>query len=262
MNFSRIINFPLGLLGVKLVKKSSLEKLRLLYEHKKEEGAGSAADIERDKSFLKIYEQVKEFTLVEIERCYALYQSVLYLLRAGIPGDFAECGVWKGGSCMLIAFLLKEKGITDRRIWLYDTFEGMTRPGEQDGMEEKLIWEERRVGEDRSNWCRADEEEVRRNLESTGFPASQLRFIKGKVEETLPANRPDSIALLRLDTDWYVSTSHELKHLYPLLEKGGVLLIDDYGAWTGARKATDEFFAGNAQIFLHRIDFTGRLVIK
>jgi hypothetical protein len=85
----------------------------------------------------------------------------------------------------------------------------------------------------------------------------------GKVEDTIPADIPEKIALLRLDTDWYESTKHELIHLFPRLQKGGVLIIDDYGFWKGARKAVDEYFAeNNIQILLNRIDDTGRMAIK
>lgn len=108
--------------------------------------------------------------------------------------------------------------------------------------------------------CYSPIEEVKANMLQTGYPAANIVWVKGKVEETIPATIPAQIALLRLDTDWYESTRHELQHLYPLLSSKGVLLIDDYGAWQGARKATDEFF-GN-RVYLHRIDWTGRLLIK
>src|ERR1051325_10354963 len=87
--------------------------------------------------------------------------------------------------------------------------------------------------------------------------------LEGTVEETIPAQAPERIALLRLDTDWYESTRHELVHLYPRLVPGGVLIIDDYGHWEGARKAVDEYIAqNNLRLFLNRIDYAGRLAIK
>jgi O-methyltransferase len=86
-------------------------------------------------------------------------------------------------------------------------------------------------------------------------------FVKGPVEETIPRTTPERIALLRPDTDWYESTKHELVHLYPRLVPGGVLMIDDYGHCSGARKATDEYFSGSL-LFLNRSDYTGRLAIK
>jgi O-methyltransferase len=85
--------------------------------------------------------------------------------------------------------------------------------------------------------------------------------VKGKVEDTIPANIPERIALLRLDTDFYRSTRHELEHLYPRLERGGVLIIDDYGAYVGARQATDEYFASRP-FLLNRIDEHVRCGVK
>ena len=106
-------------------------------------------------------------------------------------------------------------------------------------------------------------DEVRRNLASTGYPSDRLHFIRGRVEDTIPASAPESIALLRLDTDWYESTRHELTHLYPRLVRGGVLIIDDYGHWQGARQATDEYFSVlGSPVLLHRIDYTGRIAVK
>jgi hypothetical protein len=106
--------------------------------------------------------------------------------------------------------------------------------------------------------------EVKENMDSTGY-AGVKRYVKGKVEDMLQrkGHTPARISLLRLDTDWYESTLHELTHLYPLLVSGGVLIIDDYGHWQGARKAVDEYFAGLGVFpMLNRIDYTGRIMIK
>lgn len=217
-------------------------------------------DIAMDPAFLSIYKSIQPYTMVGIERCYALYQSVKYIVSANIPGDFVECGVWKGGSSMLMTLTLQQLGVSNRNIWLYDTFSGMTKPGEEDGETEKKEWEKLQTGEDQSNWCLALEDEVAANLRLIRYPDTQLHFVKGKVEETIPGKIPDQIALLRLDTDWYASTRHELIHLYPRLQKNGVLLLDDYGYWQGSRKATDEYFQD--KVLLHRIDNTGRILLK
>jgi len=104
---------------------------------------------------------------------------------------------------------------------------------------------------------------VRRNMLGTRYPEKKIHLIKGKVEDTVPQHAPEKIALLRLDTDWYESTKHELVHLYPRLVPNGVLIIDDYGHWQGAREAVDEYFAGQKfKPLLNRLDYTGRLVIK
>jgi O-methyltransferase len=97
----------------------------------------------------------------------------------------------------------------------------------------------------------------------TGYPESRIHFVKGKVEDTLPDAAPRAIALLRLDTDWYDSTWHELVHLYPRVPDGGVVLIDDYGHWDGCRAAVDRYFQEVATpIFLSRVDYTGRVGVK
>ena len=100
-------------------------------------------------------------------------------------------------------------------------------------------------------------------LYGTGYPSERIHFVPGKVEDTIPASAPESIALLRLDTDWYESTKHELVHLFPRLATSGVLIIDDYGHWRGSRLACDEYFEQNrVPILLNRIDFTGRIALK
>jgi hypothetical protein len=113
-------------------------------------------------------------------------------------------------------------------------------------------------------WCYAGIDEVRRNMASTGYPTERVHLAKGPVETTIPDQAPSgAIALLRLDTDWYESTRHELTHLFPLLGEGGILIVDDYGHWEGARKAVDEYLGGLARNFyMHRIDYSGRLLVK
>jgi len=256
VKFSDIINYPLSLLGLKIVRQSSLEKLRQRFRK------ANNSDIENDAEFIELYGKIKDYTMVGIERCYTLYTSVKYILKNNIPGDFVECGVWKGGSSMLVALLLKNENVVDRKIYLYDTFAGMTEPGKNDGVEEKIEWEKNKKDDGNNSWCFASYEEVEANMKSTGYPVGNIRLLKGKVEDTIPGTMPAKIALLRLDTDWYESTKHELTYLFPLLEKSGVLIIDDYGAWQGARKAVDEYLKDNGTVYLNRIDFTGRLLIK
>jgi O-methyltransferase len=104
-------------------------------------------------------------------------------------------------------------------------------------------------------------DEVRANLFSTGYPEHLLHFVPGMVETTIPDHAPDKIAILRLDTDWYASTKHELEQLYPRLVPGGIMIIDDYGEFHGCRAAVDEYFA-NEPVLLNRIDAASRLVVK
>src|SRR5262249_25595399 len=141
---------------------------------------------------------------------------------------------------------------------------GMSRPNDAAGRSDGLPAAELlpRTPKGAGDWCDAPEEEVRRNMASTGYPSDRVRYVRGPVEETIPAVAPGTIALLRLDTDWYASTRHELTHLFPRLSPGGVLIIDDYRHWQGARQATDEFLAAYPHLFLHRVDYTCRLLIN
>ena len=220
----------------------------------------------------RIVEEVKPFTLTGVDRILATLDAVRYVARRGVPGALVECGVWKGGSVLAMIRALQDVGVNDRDIYLYDTFSGMTEPSELDttqyGEPASAEWE-RSTSEGRVPWSWAFGEDavsleaVKRLLLATGYPADRLHFVVGDVEETLLLDPPPSIAVLRLDTDWYESTRAELLHLYPRLSPGGVLIIDDYGHWEGARRSVDEYFGGQASpILLGRIDYTGRMGIK
>jgi O-methyltransferase len=213
----------------------------------------------------KIVQCVKPYTLTGEERIAALMNAVGYVAEHNIPGDIAECGVWRGGSMMAVALALMYHGDSSRNLYLYDTFEGMSEPTNHDqsfdGLSAKSQLERDAVGT--GIWCRSPIEDVRANVLSTGYPEERVHFIQGKVEETLPSIRPDCLSLLRLDTDWYESTKHELIHLFPLLDPRGVLIIDDYGHWQGARKAVDEYLAERQlNLYLHRVDYTCRVGIR
>ena len=205
--------------------------------------------------------------MTNIESLYSLYCSVDYVLKNNIKGAFVECGVWRGGSSMLIAQMLKNRSITDRRLYLFDTFEGMSEPTNDldiRGIKASTLLTDNEHNKEESVWCLAELKDVQKNMRLTSFPEENVTFIKGKVEDTIPENLPkENIALLRLDTDWYESTKHELNYLYPKLEQKGVLVIDDYGHWEGCRKAVDEYFQeNNIHLLLHRIDYTVRVGIK
>lgn len=213
-----------------------------------------------------LYRSVSSFTMTSPERIIALRDSTKYLCHRRLPGDIVECGVWRGGSMMVVANeLLRLREM--RVLHLFDTFEGMTDPSEKDVSHAgkaafNLLASSSRKSSSKM-WCVASEEDVRNNLYSTGYPKNFINFIRGKVEDTLPGKAPKEIALLRLDTDWYDSTWHELLHLYPNVVSGGVIIIDDYGYWQGARRAVDEYFSNlEPAPLLIRIDSTARILIK
>jgi hypothetical protein len=216
----------------------------------------------------RIVERSQPHTLTSPERLEALVDAVRYVEARGVPGAFAECGVWRGGSVLAMVLTLQELGGL-RDVHLYDTFEGMTAPTEHDvspiDRPALELWEETngRPWPELFDPETFNEDAVRDLLLGTGYPADRLHLVRGRVEDTLPDRAPDSLALLRLDTDWYESTRHELRELYPRLATGGVLIVDDYGHWEGARRAVDEYFASEAPpVLLHRIDYTGRIAVK
>lgn len=222
----------------------------------------------KEKEFWDYYTLCKPYTMTSIERMYALYSATDYVLKNEIEGDFVECGVWRGGSAMLIAMMLQHRNITNRKIHLFDTFEGMTAPSSFDfsfsGENASELLSKNTDESGNPAWCLADINDVQNNMQKTGFSAANLVYVKGKVEDTLPLHKPNSpIALLRLDTDWYESTKHELNVLYPIVSLHGVLIIDDYGHWEGCRKAVDEYISQhNLTILLNRVDYTGRVALK
>ena len=214
----------------------------------------------------RIVSEVRPFTMTSDERLSALCHATRHVARHRVPGDIVECGVWRGGSSMAAAMTLLAERDESRTLYLFDTFEGMTEPGEFDraALSGETAHSLLEKSERSANvWAYAPLNDVRANLRKTRYRQDRIHFIKGRVEDTIPSQAPDRIAILRLDTDWYESTRHELLHLYPRLSTGGILVIDDYGHWQGARRAVDEYIEENRlNLLLHRIDYTGRLAIK
>jgi len=213
----------------------------------------------------EVWRRVAPYTLTTPGKIEALAQAVEYAVSRPVPGAFVECGVWRGGSMMTVALTLLRLGVTDRELYLFDTFEGMPEPGEEDVKQGGRHASEvlRNSGRDSSVWAIAGFDEVRDSVQGTGYPEDKIHFVQGGVEETVPEHAPAEIALLRLDTDWYASTKHELVHLYPRLAPGGVLIIDDYAYWRGARQAVDEYVREKElTLLLIRIDHGARVAVK
>ena len=205
--------------------------------------------------------RVRPYTLTSPAKIAGLCEAVRYVVRHGIPGDIVECGVWRGGSMMAAASTLLECGEPDRELYLFDTYEGMVEPGPNDLRHDLTRPAEMmasvlgRPDGDVSMWCYASLEDVRQAMGTTGYDRARVHFVQGRTEETVPDHAPDRISVLRLDTDWYESTRHELRHLVPRISPGGVLVLDDYGHWLGARKAVDEYLLETGlPILLNRLD--------
>ncbi|MFF1877417.1 TylF/MycF/NovP-related O-methyltransferase [Leifsonia sp. NPDC058230] len=207
---------------------------------------------------------VQPYTMTNVEKLYAGITAARYVTRYGIPGAVVECGVWRGGSIHAIARALDAAGAHDRDLYLFDTYEGMTAPGPRDRRGDGRTAEDLMASYGKASrvWAYASLEDVKEGFRQVPYPEEKLHFVKGPVEQTIPDQAPERIAVLRLDTDWYESTAHELAHLYGRLTPGGVLLLDDYGWWQGSRDAVDEFLArSGARLYLARTG-SGRVAIK
>lgn len=221
-----------------------------------------------DEQVAATLEAVRPYTLTGPERVTALVEAVRYVVRAQVPGALVECGVWRGGSALAVLRTLVELGVHDRDVWLYDTFTEMPAPTERDVDVHGVAAVEyhAQYAEDPSVLDPAYDylpmTEVRALLLATGYPAERVHLVQGLVEQTIPGQAPEGIALLRLDTDYYTSTRHELEHLAPRIGSRGVLLVDDYGHWRGSRDAVDEWMATLPHpLLLQRIDYTARLAV-
>ncbi len=245
-----------------------IRRRRIEYEIKTLEGVTFPVELKSEDRDIIQYVVDNSLSMVSPEKLWTTAMACRHVVESEIPGDFVECGVWRGGNSIIAAAIFRSLG-SDRHIHLFDTFKGMTEPSFsdtslRDGTDSKEVF---MLGQqaDHNEWCFAAIEEVRNNFEKLGLLSDRIHFIEGDVEQTLslPTILPSRVAVLRLDTDWYESTAKELEVLYPRLSVGGVIIIDDYGDWAGAKKATDEYFSAvAAKPFLHVIDAGGRIGIK
>jgi len=220
-----------------------------------------------EKSILNI---CSKYSMTGFERMYFLIKAIEQVKNNRTEGDFVECGVWKGGNLILFQKMIEKLNIK-KKIYAYDTFEGMTEPGKFDHTFKKESAKEilhalkKKQVDPKKNIVLAEcslNDVIKNYKKNTKFNQNLL-CTKGPVEKTLTLkkNIPKKISILRLDTDWYESTKIELEILFPLLVKGGILIIDDYGYWNGAKKAVDQYFF-KKKVALFKIDFTSRFVIK
>jgi len=248
-----LTNIILNKFGYK-IQRASDNDIRMPVELNKEE-RGIISDVMSNK-----------LTMVSYERIFATVMACKYVIDKDIEGDFVECGVWRGGNAIAAAEIFKLHN-SNKKVWLFDTFKGMTVPTDFDlqisnGKSAKNQYSANQK-ETHNQWCYASIQDVRNNFLKRQL-VQNIRFIEGDVCQTLiTEDLPSAISILRLDTDWYESTKIELEVLYPKLLENGCLIIDDYGHWSGAKKATDEYFKkyGNRPFFQY-IDYTGRLALK
>src|SRR5262249_4653559 len=203
--------------------------------------------------FAELYRRVRGYTMCSSARLRGLYRAVEHVVSKAIPGDLVECGTARGGSAALMGLAAARLG-SDRHLWVFDTFEGLPPPSPGDP--------DRDIAELYVGKCRGDLDEVTSLFDRLGL-LSRSSLVPGLFQDTLPVTEVGTIAVLHLHGDWYESVKPCLDCLYDRVSPGGVIQIDDYGHWEGARKAVDEFFGRRSiQPRLHRLDYTGRQFIK
>ncbi len=221
-----------------------------------------------DDRLIETIREVGPYTMLNKARLFGLVDAVRFVHRNKIDGAIVECGVWKGGAMMAVARTLMQEGHCDRDLFLYDTYEGFPNPGPEDvnwrGESASRIWKTLGIAGSRgSKWNYVRLEDVRKVMLRTGYDPERLHFVKGLVEDTIPECAPESIALLKLHTDFYASTRHILENLFPRLSPGGILIVDDYHWWGGTRRAVDEYLENNRlSLFLARVCVGGRMAQK
>ena len=196
-------------------------------------------------------------TMVDKNHLLYLDKILYYINRNNIIGSIVECGVWKGGCCMFMAYCQKKYSKRLRNIYMYDTYTGMTLPNtDKDGeksldiynkINNNLYKRDYDKWHNENKWAYAPLDFVKNNMLLVNYDNDKIHYIKGDVCETLKNkdNLPEKISILRLDTDWYESTKIEIHVLFPLVSINGFIIIDDYYVWKGSQIATDEFLINN-----------------
>lgn len=220
-----------------------------------------------DRYFVELYRKYSAYSMIEWQGMYAAYGAAKHIAINNLPGAVVECGVWKGGCMAMMAETCAHFGDKNREFYLYDTFAGMAEPGEEDfhtsGKMQAIDIYKSNKKDDYVDWCYGALEGVQALMKDTSIAEDKFHYVQGMVEDTIPQTLPEQIAVLRLDTDWYASTLHELDHMFPKLQEGGFLIIDDYGTWSGSKKALDEYFEKhelNKRMYLNVVHGHGSVI--
>ena len=190
------------------------------------------------------YQQSSAVSMVPLSRMDNLQACILDVVKDGVPGDFIETGVWRGGATIFMRAALKALNITDRLVWAADSFEGLPEPDAEKYPLEAKAFKSAAIMKHYNNLA-VGLDEVKRNFAAYGMLDDNVRFLKGWFKDTLPSAPIGKLAIMRLDGDYYESTRDALVNLYDKLSVGGFVIIDDYGedSWTYCRHAVEEFRA-------------------
>ena len=189
----------------------------------------------------------KPFTLTSFERLRQTVNTIDYMVKNNIEGDIIEVGVWRGGTVMAMLMKLKQLGVTDRHVHLYDTFEGMTEASEEDINPDGALAEPLMEAVPFFK-CIASIEEVMANISRVGYPREFVHFHKGDIRKTDLTTIPEKIACLRLDVDWYELYKFCLPVFEPRVQPTAPITIDDYGYWSGCKKAVDDYLKDSKEL--------------
>lgn len=212
-------------------------------------------------------EMIEDYTMTSYERMITLWNQVRHLDRDGIQGALVECGTWRGGACGMMALAHLASGTARRKIHLFDSFKGLPEPDSKVDGEVAMQYASGKAGGKLTSIerCVGPLDDNQRLLrEIVKYPRELTVYHVGWFENTVPPARQTmgSIALLRLDGDWYASTKVCMENLFSHVLPGGMVVIDDYGHWEGCRKAVDEYMASlPRRPFLNYIDGTARYII-
>lgn len=209
-------------------------------------------NVERIRLFIK----TRENTMVTPNRLNNLFELAEHCEEKNISGSFVECGVWKGGSAAVMAYVAK-KYHSKRKFWLFDSFAGLPEPTKKDGLSARRYAAGKIEGKlEPINECVASVEEVKMLFNQLGINWVQVRIKKGWFQKTLPTSKKEigSIALLRLDGDWYESIKVCFDNLYNQVVVGGYVSVDDYWRWQGCHRAVDDFFQGKNKPVFHTVE--------
>jgi hypothetical protein len=206
--------------------------------------------------FLEHYIRGNAFTMTPLARMKNTRRCVEDVIARGVPGDLIETGVWRGGMTIFMRAILAARGVTDRRVWVADSFEGLPEPDAGKFPIEAKAHTSKTMVEDYKRFA-VDLEAVQGNFQTFGLLDDQVKFLKGWFKDTLPGAPIERLAVMRLDGDYYESTMDALTALYDKLSPGGYVIIDDYGEklWTYCRRAVDDFRkARGIETPLERVD--------
>lgn len=214
--------------------------------------SGAEPDIDQEDSsafmqeFTEHYIRGSATSMLPLARFDNLRACIESVIHHGVPGDLIEAGAWRGGASIFMRAVLRRLDVTDRIVWVADSFEGLPEPDPARFPHEARMHASA-VMNRRYKRFASGLDEVRSNFAKFDLLDEQVRFLKGWFKDTLPAAPIERLAVLRLDGDYYQSTMDALDSLYGKLSPGGYTIVDDYGeiGWTSCSQAVDEFRAAH-----------------